>query len=117
MRRIIASVLVLAAFTAGSAGAATERNVAITNISVKAGEFYFKLSKAALAKPGTVVFSVKNTGHVAHDLKFGGKKTPLIQPGKTAKLEVVFKKAGKYRYLCTVPGHAAAGMEGTFVVR
>jgi nitrite reductase (NO-forming) len=116
MRRLIASALVLAALTAGSAGAATQRSAATTTISVKAGEFYFKLSKHAIAKPATVVFAVKNVGRVAHDLKIAGKKTALIKPGKSAKLKVVFKKAGKYRYLCTVPGHAAAGMEGTFVV-
>jgi uncharacterized cupredoxin-like copper-binding protein len=27
------------------------------------------------------------------------------------------KKKGKYPYLCTVPGHAQAGMKGTFTVR
>ena len=57
-----------------------------------------------------------NVGHVLHDFKINGKKTPLIQPGKTAKLVVTFKKNGKYRYLCTVPGHAEAGMKGVFTV-
>ena len=37
--------------------------------------------------------------------------------GKTARLVVTFKKKGKYTYLCTVPGHAAAGMKGVFTVR
>jgi uncharacterized cupredoxin-like copper-binding protein len=32
------------------------------------------------------------------------KRTPLIQPGKTVKLVVTFKKKGKYPFLCTVPG-------------
>ena len=27
------------------------------------------------------------------------------------------KKGGKFKYLCTLPGHAAAGMRGTFVVK
>lgn len=117
MRRLIASVLVLAAVTAGSASAAPQRSAASTTISVKAGEFFFKFSKSSIAKPGTVVFAVKNVGHLAHDLKIAGKKTALLQPGKSATLKVVFKKAGKYTYLCTVPGHAAQGMEGTFVVK
>jgi uncharacterized cupredoxin-like copper-binding protein len=30
---------------------------------------------------------------------------------------VSFKKKGKYPYLCTVPGHAEAGMKGVFTVR
>jgi uncharacterized cupredoxin-like copper-binding protein len=31
-------------------------------------------------------------------------------------LKVVFKKKGKFGYLCTVKGHAAVGMKGTFGV-
>ena len=42
---------------------------------------------------------------------------PLIAPGETAKLVVSFTRAGSFPYLCTVPGHAAAGMKGTFTVR
>ncbi len=56
-------------------------------------------------------------GHVVHDFKINGKVTPLLQPGKSAKLTVKFAKAGTYPYLCTVPGHAAAGMKGVFTVR
>ena len=52
-----------------------------------------------------------------HDLKINGSKTPLIKPGNAAKLAVTFNKKGKYPYLCTVPGHAAAGMKGVFTVR
>jgi uncharacterized cupredoxin-like copper-binding protein len=78
---------------------------------------YFKLSTKTLAKPGKVTFVVTNAGHVVHDFKIGGKTTPLLQPGKTARLVVTFKKKGNYAYLCTVPEHAAAGMKGTFTVR
>jgi uncharacterized cupredoxin-like copper-binding protein len=101
----------------GTAGAATQQQSATTTITVKAGEFFFKLSKSSIIKPGTVAFAVKNVGHLAHDFKIAGKKTALIQPGKSATLKVVFKKAGKFTYLCTVPGHAANGMEGKFTVR
>jgi uncharacterized cupredoxin-like copper-binding protein len=101
----------------GGAGAATQQQTATTAVTVKAGEFFFKLSKASIARPGTVVFTVKNVGHIAHDFKIAGKKTALIQPSKSVKLKIVFKKAGKFTYLCTVPGHAANGMEGHFTVR
>ena len=53
---------------------------------------------------------------IAHDFKIKGKKTALLSPGKSATLKVVFPK-GKYPYLCTVPGHAAAGMKGVFTVK
>jgi uncharacterized cupredoxin-like copper-binding protein len=40
----------------------------------------------------------------------------LIAGGKSATLTVTLKKGKKYPYLCTVPGHAAAGMKGTIKV-
>lgn len=76
----------------------------------------FRLSAKSAAKPGTVTFVFQNVGHVEHDFSINGKQTPLIQPGQTAKLVVPFPKAGSYPYLCTVPGHAEAGMKGTFTV-
>jgi uncharacterized cupredoxin-like copper-binding protein len=88
-----------------------------TTVQVKGGEFFFKLSTRSIAKPGKVTFAFTNIGHVLHDFKIGGKQTPLTQPGKTVKLVVSFTKKGSFPYLCTVPGHAQAGMKGTFVVR
>ncbi len=86
-----------------------------TTITVAASEFKFKLSKASAPK-GSVTFKVVNKGKIPHDFKINGKKTPLIAAGKSAKLTVKFAKAGKFPYLCTVPGHAAAGMKGSFTV-
>jgi uncharacterized cupredoxin-like copper-binding protein len=87
-----------------------------TTVTVKAKEFSFALSTKTVAK-GTVTFKVVNAGKLSHDFKIAGKKTALISPGKTAKLVVTFRKAGKYAYTCTVPGHAAAGMKGTLTVK
>jgi uncharacterized cupredoxin-like copper-binding protein len=85
-------------------------------VQVKGGEFFFRLSTKSIAKPGKVTFVFQNVGHVAHDFKINGKVTPLLQPGMKAKLVVTFKK-GRYPYLCTVPGHAEAGMKGVLTVR
>jgi uncharacterized cupredoxin-like copper-binding protein len=98
------------------ASARTDRQTA-TTVQVKGGEFFFTLSTKSIAKPGKVTFVFKNVGHMQHDFRISGKTTPLIQPGKTANLVVTFTKKGKYSYLCTVPGHAAAGMKGVFTVR
>jgi uncharacterized cupredoxin-like copper-binding protein len=87
----------------------------VTSIGVVAVEFRFRLSKKS-AHRGTVVFHVVNHGKLPHDFKIAGRKTPIIKPGKSAVLRVVFRKAGHYRYLCTVPGHAAAGMKGVLKV-
>ena len=103
--------------SAVSGNAASQSGVKGKAVQVKGGEFFFRLSTKSVAKPGKVTFAFKNVGHVLHDFKINGKQTPLIQPGKTAKLVVTFKKKGKYSYLCTVPGHAEAGMKGVFTVR
>jgi uncharacterized cupredoxin-like copper-binding protein len=99
------------------ATAHVQREAATQTVQVKGGEFYFKLSTRSVAKPEKVTFVFKNVGNVTHDFSIAGKKTPLMQPGKTAKLVVTFKKKGKYPYLCTVSGHAQAGMKGVFTVR
>jgi uncharacterized cupredoxin-like copper-binding protein len=87
-----------------------------TSIQVQGGEFFFKLSATSVAKPGTVTFVFKNVGHVGHDFAILGKKTAVINPGKTARLTVTFAKKGRFPYQCSVPGHAAAGMKGLFKV-
>jgi uncharacterized cupredoxin-like copper-binding protein len=119
------SILVLAALATaalafapiGSARNERPTTAAATTVQVKGGEFFFRLSRKSITKPGKVTFVFKNIGHIAHDFKINRKVTRLIQPGRTASIVVTFKKKGKYAYLCTVPGHAASGMKGTFTVR
>jgi uncharacterized cupredoxin-like copper-binding protein len=111
----VVAIAALALIQFASAG--TNRQTAANVINVKGGEFFYKLSKKSIAKPGKVTFVLKNVGHVVHDFVIDGKTTPLVQPGKTARLVVIFKKKGKYPYKCSVPGHADAGMKGVFTVR
>jgi uncharacterized cupredoxin-like copper-binding protein len=102
---------VIAAPVAGKSGSASATTVRVTMTDLK-----FALSTKSVAR-GTVVFAVANKGKLGHDFKIAGKKTAVLRPGKTAKLSVTFKKAGKYPYVCTVPGHAAGGMRGVLTVR
>ena len=54
MRRVIVLVALASALgVIGSAGAAPRHQTATTAVTVKAGEFFFKLSKGSIAKPGT----------------------------------------------------------------
>jgi uncharacterized cupredoxin-like copper-binding protein len=114
---VLALALLAAALLAVPAFAKTSATKASV-VGVTAGlpgEFKFKLSKTSVPK-GTVTFMVTNRGNLPHDFKIGGKKTPLLQSGKSAKL-VVTLKPGKQAYMCTVSGHAAAGMKGTLTVK
>ena len=82
-----------------------------TTITVTASEFKFKLSRTSVPV-GTVLFKVVNKGKIGHNFHIAGKTTPMIASGKSKTITVVFKKAGRYAYSCTIPGHAAAGMKG-----
>ena len=99
-------------------------------VSVTAGkptEFKFTVAAKSVAH-GAVTFKVKNGGALPHDFKVcsspkggtatscAGAVTKMITPGSSTTLKVTFKTAGTYEYLCTVPGHAAAGMKGLLKV-
>jgi uncharacterized cupredoxin-like copper-binding protein len=107
-----AVVAVIAAALAGPGLASRTRSTAA--VTVTATEFKFKVAPTTV-KHGSVVFTLVNKGKLPHDFKIGSKKTALVAPGKSAKLTVTLK-AGKFPYLCTVKGHAAAGMKGTLTV-
>ncbi|HEY2371405.1 MAG TPA: plastocyanin/azurin family copper-binding protein [Gaiellaceae bacterium] len=84
-------------------------------IPVTESEFKIALPAESGLQAGNYTFAVKNAGKIGHDLAVTGAgiagtpKTPIINAGGTAKLNVALK-AGTYTLYCTVPGHRAAGM-------
>ena len=121
---LFALVAALPALAGSTASRTTTVNVSIN----KTKEFAFTLSKKTVPH-GTVTFKITNNGNLPHDFelcasnkggtadKCVGKKIPaLISPGQTGKLTVTLTKPGSYEYLCTVPGHSAAGMKGLLKV-
>jgi uncharacterized cupredoxin-like copper-binding protein len=84
------------------------------SVGVTGKEFKFALTSKTV-RHGKVTFKFTNKGRLKHDFKIAGKKTALVKPGKSASLTVTLKR-GSYKYICTVPGHAAAGMKGTLKV-
>jgi nitrite reductase (NO-forming) len=130
MKRITMTLLFGMLTLAPLAAAQALGGVTATKVSVVAGkpsEFKFTLSKTAVPT-GAVTFSIVNKGALAHTFKIcasakggsanscTGKGTTTIAPGKSASLSYTFKTKGSYEYLCTVPGHAAAGMKGDLKV-
>ena len=114
---VLVALVALAAAVSAFGGSAQQ--TAITTVAVtagKPGEFNFTLSKKTILK-GTGVFKVTNKGTIKHDFKIAGKKTVALGTGKVATLRVLFTKAGKFPYLCTLPGHAAGGMKGVLTVK
>jgi plastocyanin len=84
-------------------------------------EGQLKYEKSSLiAKAGKVTINFTNTSPLPHNLTIADASgatvgaTPTFQGG-SQKLSVTLK-AGTYKFYCTVPGHRAAGMEGTLTV-
>jgi uncharacterized cupredoxin-like copper-binding protein len=113
------AVVVLAALAVGTAAARTHRPATnAATLSVTATDFRFKIIPSAGLRAGqTATFVVKNRGGEAHDFKIAGKKTRVLLPGQSARLNVKFTRAGKYQYFCTVGRHYQLGMKGTYTVR
>jgi len=103
----VAALLVPALPANGQPGAAARTTVTVT--AGKPSEFAFKLSKSVIPV-GIVSFKVTNAGAIVHDFEIAGKKTVTLWPGQSQTITVNLSKAGSYEYLCTVTGHAAAGM-------
>jgi nitrite reductase (NO-forming) len=110
---LAAAGLAAGVFAAGGGAGSANKTVAVT---VVAKEFSFTLSKRSVPAGSTVVFTVVNRGKISHDFKIGAKKTAILSPGKSAKLTMKFTKKGRFAYLCTLPGHASAGMKGSFAI-
>jgi uncharacterized cupredoxin-like copper-binding protein len=114
--RFALAAAALAAGLAWALPAGAQQHVSSVGVTQgKPSEFHFTLTKKTVPK-GTVTFLVINKGNLPHDFKINGHKTKLLSPGQAQTLKVTFLKAGKYPYLCTVTGHAAAGMKGTLTV-
>ena len=99
---------------AAGSGAHGGAHAAATSVSVSGKEFKFTLSRRS-ARHGSITFRFTNRGTLGHDFKIDGRKTRVIKRGRSASFTVRLRR-GSYKYICTVPGHAAAGMKGTFKV-
>jgi len=100
----------------------------VTVVTVTAGkptELGFKLSKVSMLPTGAITFKVTNKGLGFHDFKVCvapvkdsskstclGRKTKLLKNNESDTLTVSLTKKGLYEYLCSVTGHARAGMKG-----
>jgi iron uptake system component EfeO len=88
-------------------------------VAIDAHEFAFDPS-SVVVEAGTVTFAVTNSGTVEHELEIldGERVVDEVEglvPGLTRDLTVTLAP-GRYRYVCRIAGHEAAGMQGTLTV-
>ena len=111
MLALVAAAVALLYTPVASPNASAQQS---TTVTVTMKEFKFTLSRKTVPH-GPVVFKLVNKGTLGHDFKIAGKKSKLVAKGRTRLFTVILTKGTK-AYLCTVPGHATAGMKGTLKV-
>jgi plastocyanin len=101
--------------TEGEAGAAS------TALSLAADPTLLAFDKKDLtAKAGTVTINFENPSATPHNVAIekDGEElagfAPISESDKSVSADL---EPGTYTFLCTVPGHAPAGMEGTLTVK
>ncbi|MSQ36077.1 MAG: hypothetical protein EXR63_02895 [Dehalococcoidia bacterium] len=112
----IAAILMstMALVDAGGEGSA---EASAHEVEVTLGDLFIRPETLNVPGGSPIVLAVKNTGGVEHDLSLeGGPATPRLRPGAAGELKLGALKAGSYKLLCTVPGHADAGMRATLTV-
>ncbi len=109
--------------SAGGGKPAVEVGGALEIDADPTGQLAFVTSKAT-AKPGTVSFKMANKSGVLHNIALQqgtGPTGTILGAGKIVSAGVstftANVKAGTYTYFCQVPGHRAAGMQGTLTVK
>ena len=106
----------LAAVGVEEGGTAKAKNGVLQIDAVESGALAFTASKA-FAPPGKIKFVMENPSSIDHNIALeGGPEGPVVGNGGTSEFETTLK-VGKYKYLCTVPGHAEGGMVGELTVK
>jgi nitrite reductase (NO-forming) len=102
------------ASSAPSAGtsAAPATGEAVGKFDVEAFDLGFKPAAITVDKAGTYDVSFKNTGSILHDLTFADGTTVQAKAGETVSTKVAVP-AGGLAFICSIPGHADAGMKGS----
>jgi len=99
----------------------TESSTVATTLKLAADPTQIAFDTAKLsAKAGEVTIDFTNPSALEHDVAIeqSGKQIAIsetIAKGKTSVSADL--QPGTYTFLCTVPGHAEAGMQGTLTVR
>ncbi len=99
----------------GGGGPITEAPTG-ADLSVSAAEFTFTPSDLTAPADTPVTIQITNDGTIEHDLTIDEANVKVaVTPAEMGTAEINLP-AGVYTFYCSIPGHRAAGMEGTLTV-
>ena len=85
------------------------------NLEVNAVDLGFEPKELSVEAAGRYGVTLRNDGAIPHDITFADGTTGVANPGESVALEVDVPDSG-LTFICSIPGHADAGMQGTISV-
>jgi mono/diheme cytochrome c family protein len=105
---------------AGSGKPAVESDGELQINADPGGQLAYVTNKAT-ATAGPITVKMGNESSIDHDIALEGNgvtaKGEVVGHGGTSEFHIDDLAPGTYTYYCTLPGHRAAGMEGTLTVK
>jgi nitrite reductase (NO-forming) len=112
---IVLVALALGLAACGAATSPTGASQAPKILEIHGFDLGFKPNALTVDQPGHYTIKLINDGAIPHDITFAnGAK--LLANGKETKTLDVEIPAGGTTFICSIPGHADAGMKGTITV-
>ena len=130
---LVFAVVVLALSACGGTSESRASAPELIRISVKANDsFEFDPGTITVPAGANVTISLENEGALEHSWTLVSNEIDPVEAtdadaineaasgnvagGETARFSFVAPEPGEYQFVCTIPGHAAAGMVGTFMI-
>jgi nitrite reductase (NO-forming) len=101
---------------ASAAPAAPAGGDVLGTLEITSVDLGFQPTNLTVDAPGTYAFVLRNTGTIVHDVTFPDGTKITAQAGETATGSVAIPAEG-ISFLCSIPGHADAGMKGSVTVK
>jgi nitrite reductase (NO-forming) len=85
-------------------------------LEIESVDLGFQPSELLVDQPGAYLVRLSNSGQILHDITFADGTTVAAASGETAEA-VVDVPAEGLSFICSIPGHADAGMQGAISVK
>lgn len=116
------AAVVVVAIGSAARGNGSSRSLGSAEVVLEDLRFSPNRLDATVGVPLTV--RLTNRGLERHDLNFPALHMPglqgvesILEPGETRTITLQFDQPGSHTFICSLPGHAAAGMTGAVFVR
>jgi nitrite reductase (NO-forming) len=84
-------------------------------LAIESVDLGFKPNSFSVDKPGTYEVTLANSGSILHDVTFADGTKIEAPAGQTVSATVNVPQDG-IGFICSIPGHADAGMKGTITI-